>query len=115
MFTTWRASLQVQQRAALDQKTDTIKTAGTLPPNLLRGPVKQNQRFYPNTFKLTVNGSVALRPLACPGPIDVANEWTILVPAIEVGGKLDDGLLGDAEQRRREIIADPTLRRVEIK
>lgn len=101
------------QRAALDAKMDVLLAGGDLPPNLMRGPVRQNGKSYPHTFKLTVNGNVALRPLACRGPFDIQNEWTILVPAIEVGRRLDDSLLVDAEKRRLALINHEATR-VEI-
>lgn len=114
-YSEWRARLQVAQRAALDLKVDVLLRDPTLPPNLLRGPVRQNGKTYRHTYKLTVNGNVALRPLACKGPIDPLTEWTLLVPAVEIGGKLDDVLLALAEQRRLEIISDPSRRREIVK
>ena len=46
------------------------------------------------------------------GPSD--NEWTILVPAIERGGRYLAGVFAEAESRRR-IILDDRSRRRELK
>lgn len=121
----WIETLQVKEQAALEPKLDAVRSAGEhgdprrgeLPPNLFRGPVKHKGKSYPNTYKLTAgkgSKSRALRPLACRGPFDTANEWTLLCPAIEVGGKYPDGVFAEAERRRMEIIRDPS-RRVEMK
>src|SRR5688572_20509808 len=95
VYTDWYHQRQKRQRAALDAKLDAVRKAGEaggvnrgeLPPNMFRGPVKYGREFFANTYKFTVNCDGALRPLACKGPIDPNNEWTILVPVIEVGGK----------------------------
>ena len=65
--------------------------------------------LHPGSFR-----ELRLRPLACKGPIDIENEWTILVPVIEVGGEYPAGAFADAEARRLEIIADPQNRRREL-
>jgi hypothetical protein len=119
VYTDWYAKRQPKHKAALDAKRDAILTAGEpgtsvggeLPPNMFRGPVKYEDRFYPHTWKWTVNCGIKMRPLACKGPIDDDAEWTILVPVIEVGDKYPRGCFQDAEDRRREIIADPSRRR----
>jgi hypothetical protein len=111
VYTAWYQARQARQRAALDAKLDAVRKAGELPPRLFRGPVKHRNQFYPNTWKLTVNCDGALRPLACKGPIDPENEWTILVPVIEVGNQYPPGVFQEAEERRLEIVADPTRRR----
>src|SRR5262245_23202921 len=87
VFSVWYAKRQVAQRAGLDAKLDAVRAAGEpatgirleLPPNMFRGPVKFGGELYKNTYKFTVNaGGIAMRPLACKGPIDSDNEWTIL-------------------------------------
>lgn len=123
VYSQWYARLEKREQGALDAKLDTIRAANPagdgqteIPPNLFRGPARHKQKSYPNTYKLTVNtGNAALRPLACKGPIDIVNEWTILVPVIEVGNEYPDRVFSDAEVRRREIIADPTRRRELVK
>ena len=111
VYTAWYRTLQKPQQAALDAKLDVVRAGGNLPPNLFRGPVRYQGQHYANTYKLTVNRGGALRPLVCKGPIDCDNEWTILVPVIEVGNRYPPGVFQDAEDRRLEIIADPSRRR----
>src|SRR6187431_2504298 len=97
VFEAWYDGLQKAQKAALDVKIKAVINAGEpgdqrhgeLPPNMFRGPVRQGNKVYPNSYKSTVQGKVKLRPVACKGPIAVNEEWTILVPAIEVGGQLE--------------------------
>ena len=121
VYTAWYKRRQTREQAALDAKLATVRRGGEsasgvrqeLPPNLFRGPVKYQKKFYPNTWKLTVTaGNVAMRPLACKGPQDTENEWTILVPVIEVGGEYPGGVFAEAESRRLQIIADPNRRRL---
>jgi hypothetical protein len=119
VYTEWYLERQKNQRAALDAKLDAVRSAGEpgdtrrgeLPPNMFRGPVREGNRSYPNTYKFTVNCDVALRPLACKGPVDEQSEWTILVPVIEVGRKYPPGCFQEAEDRRLEILRDPSRRR----
>lgn len=65
-------------------------------------------------LKLRVKGNVQLRPMLCEGPVDVKSEFTLLLGAIEVGGKLQprgaDALANDIKQA---IKADPANRRKE--
>lgn len=113
VFSEWRERLQPPQRAALDVKVDLVRKAGQLPPNLLRGPVSYRGRSYPHTWKLTVNaGGIAMRPLVCPGPIADDEEWTILVAVVEVGNRYPDGVFEQAENRRDEILAEPSRRQL---
>ena len=122
VYTDWYRSRQKREQAALDAKLDVVRKAGEapngttemLPPNLMRGPCRYRGKFYPHTWKLTVNGPVRLRPLCCPGPIEADSEWTILVPAVEKGNQMPEGAFEQAEQRRVEVIADPVNRRREV-
>jgi len=119
VYSDWYDKRQKNQRAALDAKLDAVRQAGEpgdalkgeLPPKMFRGPVRLGNRSYPHTYKFTVNCDGALRPLACKGPMDEATEWTILVPVIEVGGKYPAGCFQEAEDRRLEILRDPSRRR----
>lgn len=82
-----------------------------LPPNLLAGPGYDGQQ---SIYKLKVRGSVQLRPMVCIGPFGL-DEWTVLYPATEVGNVLcpaDAARL--AEERRKEILADPNRRQLLI-
>jgi hypothetical protein len=67
VYSEWSAGLQPRARAALDAKLDAVRNAGEpgdarhgeLPPNMFRGPVKYKGKFYPNTYKFTVNADGA--------------------------------------------------------
>ena len=122
VYSDWYERLEKRQQASLDVKLLAVLAAGEagserqgmLPPSLFRGPVRHGGRSYPHTYKLTVGGNVALRPLSCKGPIDVTGEWTLLYPVIEVGGQYPSGCFAEAERRRSEVLADPDGRRREI-
>jgi hypothetical protein len=111
VITAWYESLQAKQRAALDDKLEVL-VAGVAPPGLLRGPVRHGNESYPNTYKLTINCGMALRPLACPGPFDLEHEWTVLVPVIEVGNRYDPRDFATCELRRDEVLADSSKRQI---
>lgn len=122
VYEEWYARRQKRQRAALDVKRDAILRAGEagepgnqlrteLPPKMFRGPVRHKGRFYPHTWKWTINCDGALRPLCCKGPFDESAEWTILLPVIEVGDEYPAGCFEEAESRRLDILRDPSRRR----
>ena len=48
----------------------------------------------PGILKLRVKGNVQLRPMLCRGPIEIDKEFTLLLGACEVGGKLVRRLMG---------------------
>lgn len=105
----WTRSLEKKERAKLAQKLDKLKQHGPeLFPELLTGT------DTPGVLKLRVKGNVQLRPMLCEGPVDVKSEFTLLLGAIEVGGKLQprgaDALANDIKQA---IKADPANRRKE--
>ncbi|WP_133250516.1 MULTISPECIES: hypothetical protein [Cupriavidus] len=79
----WALSLQPAQRGKLNAKLDMLAAHGTdLLPQTLAGS------DAPGIYKLKVKGSVQLRPHLCDGPLKVGAEFTLLVGAREVGGKL---------------------------
>lgn len=106
--------LQEEQQAKLEERLAKLRMAEvddrtgkvTLPQSLLAGPMRL-------IYELKIHGRVALRPHLCLGPIDRKAEWTILVAAIERGNKLDPANAEEiAEERRREILADKSRRRL---
>ncbi len=106
-FRTWTQSLQTQQRAKLNAKLDMLSKHGCeLFPNTLTGT------DTPGILKLRVKGGVQLRPMLCKGPVNQELEFTLLLGAKEVGGKLQplnaDELANDL---KAAVIADPQLRR----
>ncbi len=111
----WIAKEKITKRdiGQLNQKIDMLEQHGPdLPPKLLAGPIKskRNKRIVSHIYKLIIHGDRMLRPMLCKGPIDVPNEFTMLLGAIEVGGVLDTDS-ADAETIRLAIVADQTLRK----
>lgn len=107
-FKTWTQALQPVQRGKLNAKLDMLKMLGDgLFPAILTGT------DTPGILKLRIKGNVQLRPMLCKGPIDVDEEFSLLVGAIEVGRKLkprNADVIGDG--RKKEIRSDPDNRRV---
>jgi hypothetical protein len=102
------ARLSTQARAALDNKIKRLSQNDydlAIKTKLLAGPI------HKHIYKLRIGGSVALRPMLCRGPINNLSEYTFLLGAIEVGGKLPDGAKEQAEQNRLEVINEPDNRR----
>lgn len=105
-FKEWMSGLDVQLRAKLDMKLDMLMKYGSdLPPQLL------SDTSSPHIKKIRINGRVALRPMLCRGPIDMKNEFTLLLGATEKDRKLIPSNADKlAEAIRQKIIADPTRR-----
>jgi hypothetical protein len=72
---------------------------------LLAGPI------YRHIYKLVIHGDVMLRPMLCRGPITPDTEYTLLLGAIERGGKLPSGSMQQAEENRGTVLDDPSRRR----
>jgi hypothetical protein len=102
-------------RGRLVQKMDMLSTKGTdLLDTILAGPIKskRNRKMVSHIYKLVVHGDGRmLRPMLCRGPQDPDNEFTFLLGAFEVGGKLDEDA-ETAEERRQLVIADPSRREI---
>lgn len=107
-FKTWTQSLQPTQRGKLDAKLDMLALLGSdLFPEVLTGTE------VPGILKLRVKGNVQLRPMLCKGPINVPREFSLLIGAIEVGGKLKPKNAANiAADRKEEIRNDPDNRRI---
>ena len=99
--------LTVRDRAALNQKLDRLAQMtfqDAIETKLLAGPI------YKHVYKLTIHGDVMLRPMLCRGPLDNEAEYTLLLGAVEVGGKLPAGAKEKAEENRGTVIADHSRR-----
>lgn len=105
----WTRDLQTPDRAKLANRLDKLRQLGLeLLPEILTGT------DTPGILKLRVRGKVQLRPMLCKGPIGMNEEFTLLLGAKEVGGKLvprhADALADDIRQK---VKADPANRRKE--
>ena len=101
-----------RDRGQLNQKLDMLAQHGMgLPPKLLAGPLgsKRQKLRQKNIYKLIIHGDRMLRPMLCKGPVINDEEFTLLLGAIETGGKLDHDPV-EAEGIREFIIADPRRR-----
>jgi len=106
-FKEWTQNLQKTQRAKLNEKLDKLEIYGDeLHPEVLTGtPIA-------GISKLRIRGNVQLRPMLCKGPVDVGNEYTLLMGAKEVGGKLvPKDAPSKAGANKNEVIANPLKRR----
>jgi hypothetical protein len=100
--------LTVRDRAALNQKLDRLSQipfALAIGTKLLAGPI------WKHIYKLVIHADVMLRPMLCRGPIDKEREYTLLIGAIETGGKLPRGAKEKAQENREAVISDPSRRR----
>ena len=111
----WIAKKKLTRReiGQLNQKIDMlIQNGPDLSPGLLAGPVKskRNKKLVSHIYKLIIHSDRMLRPMLCKGPIDLQNEFTMLLGAIEAGGVLDTDT-ADADDVRLAIIANKQLRK----
>jgi len=99
-FKKWTESLQKPQRAKLKNRVDQLAREGSnLFPEMLTGT------DVPGVLKLRISGNVQLRPMLCKGPIDTDTEFTFLLGAIEVQGKLQPKKAAQiANDRKKEIL-----------
>ena len=99
-----------RDRGQLMSKMDMLALHGLdLLPGLLAGPIaskKKRDKLQSHIYKLVIHGQRMLRPMLCRGPVDMENEFTMLIGAIEVGGVLNVDV-AEAEARRLEVVANP--------
>jgi hypothetical protein len=98
--------LTVRARASLNQKLDRliqIPFQTAIETKMLAGPIGKH------IYKLRINADVMLRPMLCRGPID-QDEYTLLLGAVETGGRLPKGSIEKAQQNRATIVADQKRR-----
>lgn len=108
-FKKWTVDLQKKQRIKLNEKIDKLELYGAaLYPQMLSGT------SVAGIQKLRVRGNVELRPLLCHGPVDVKNEFTLLMGAKEVEDELvPKNAASIADRKKSEVIKEPTKRRTE--
>lgn len=107
LFAQWTQGLEKSQRAKLNARLDLLQQQGDgLLPEMLTGSPT------PGILKLRCRGNVQLRPLLCKGPIDVDQEYTLLIGAIERSGKFDPAKADQtAAERKNAVLAAPNRRR----
>ncbi|TAL13957.1 hypothetical protein EPN95_04690 [Patescibacteria group bacterium] len=102
----WIQDLEKTERMKLKAKLLTLEKSGPdLSPGLLAGTK------LPHIDKIKVHGSVQPRLLLCRGPIDLHQEFTLLLGVTERDGKLPKNAEQTAEDHRQEVLRDPSLRR----
>jgi hypothetical protein len=106
-FEQWTRHQEKDQRTKLRQKLDSLAALGDeLMPQLLTGT------HVPGILKLRTRGNIQLRPLLCKGPHSIAEEYTLLMGAREVGDKWDpSGAPDTANSRKAEVLANGEKRR----
>jgi hypothetical protein len=88
VIASWRDGLTVRSKAQLDLKLHMLEISGSnLPPKLLAGPINKTGHIY----KLKIYADVMLRPMLCKGPFEMDAEFTLLIGAKEIQGKLIPG------------------------
>jgi len=101
--------LTTRDRAVLNQKLDRLRQMDfdlAIGTKLLAGPIEKQRHIY----KLVIHGNVMLRPLLSRGPIDPEAEYTLLLGAIERGGKLPREAPQQAEDNRLTVLDHPSRR-----
>jgi hypothetical protein len=101
--------LTTRDRAVLNQKLDRLRQMDfdlAIGTKLLAGPIEKQRHIY----KLVIHGDVMLRPLLCRGPIEPTVEYTLLLGAMERGGKLPTGAPLQAEENRIAVLHNPSRR-----
>jgi hypothetical protein len=102
VISSWRDGLTIRSKAQLDNKLHMLEISGSsLPPKLLAGPIKKTGHIY----KLIIHADVMLRPMLCRGPFEMDTEFTLLVGAKEIQGKLIPGP-ESAVKNRATLLAD---------
>lgn len=107
-FKEWTEGLEKKLQAKLNARLDRLAESGdVLFPQMLAGT------DTPGILKLKLNGRVALRPMLCKGPCQIGAEYTLLIGAFEVGGKLKPKSADViADGRKMEVGKDPKNRRM---
>jgi len=106
-FNEWTWGLEKLQRAKLNERIDKLAIYGdVLYPEMLAGT------SVAGIQKLKVKGNVQLRPLLCKGPVNIQDEYTLLMGAKEVGSKwVPKGAPSTAATKKADVIKAPTKRR----
>jgi hypothetical protein len=78
--------LPIRERTLVDQKLHVLRS---MPFEIVRNTKLLAGPIAPHIYKLRVNASLAVRIMLCRGPMPNEVCYTLLVGAIERGGKLD--------------------------
>jgi hypothetical protein len=98
--------LGIRERAQLNQKLDMLQRIGLDAALHLQFVARPSDEFS-QVFQLVVKSRRALRPLLCPGPVDLTNELTLLRGAIaNTPALVPLATLKCAEACRKRVIAD---------
>ena len=93
--------LTTRARAALNQKIQRLAQMDydlAIKTKLLAGPI------HKHVHKLVIHADVMLRPMLCRGPYFNDCEYTFLLGAVEIGGKLPAGSKEKAEEHRKLVL-----------
>jgi len=110
VISSWRSGLTPRSTAQLDSKLHMLEISGpNLGPKLLAGPIKKTKHIY----KLIIHADVMLRPMLCKGPFEMNTEFTLLIGAKEIQGKLIPGH-ESAVENRATLLADRRRRKTHV-
>jgi hypothetical protein len=99
-ITSWIESLPKAAQAKIDYILLVLRGARNWPPQYVSALVDWDDIYE---IRVVANG-VQYRPLGCYGP--ERREFTLLIGAVEKGGKLPRAALEAAVQRRKIILSD---------
>lgn len=100
--------LPMRQRGQLDRKIDSLAQNGPcLPPQLLAGTRSRHIR------KLKIKSNIQLRPMLCAGPLNMDEEFTLLLGAVERDYKLDPLDAPERAEANRQTLLSDHSRRIE--
>ena len=101
----WGVLQTKRDRAMLNQRFDRLVQVDfelAIGSKLLAGPV------YGHIYKMQIHGDVQLRPMLYKGPVKNADEYTLLLGAVERDWKLvPASAKRDAEDNRKTVLASP--------
>jgi hypothetical protein len=94
----WTLGLPVKAQAKMDTRILTLQGIAVWPPAYV-----SSYSGYPDIFELRIGcGGVQYRPLGCFGPAH--RVFTLLIGAVEKGGKIPRGTLESAVDRRKRVL-----------
>jgi hypothetical protein len=106
-FKEWCESLTKVERIKLNERLDKLELHGpVMRPHVLAGT------GIGGLEKLRVQGNTKLRPLLTEGPLNVGDEFTLLLGAREIGSKwVPTTARADAEANKQAVINQGAARR----
>ena len=104
-----QASIEAKERAKLLARVQALRGSGYA---ILGGNMLTDTREK-HVKEIRVNGNVAVRMLMCRGPVDGNKEATLLFGAVERDNQyVPKDAPARAEERRKQVAADPSRRRI---